>query len=87
MAQHNPQSIPYLVIVMVGIAVGFMIALFILHGGGSHNATDHDTSHKSDASHDHTNNKPSDTTMGHDASPADAKPDEAALDGAAHDPQ
>ena len=88
MAQHNPQSIPYLVIVMAGIVVGFTIALSILHGGGSHKTTDHDTAHKSEASdttHGHANNKPSDEKMGHDGPSADKALDGAALDGAAHD--
>jgi hypothetical protein len=91
MAQHNPQSIPYLVTVLVAIAVCFMIALSILHGGGgdSHKATDHGSAHKSEvseSSHGHTNDKPADTKMGHDASPADTTPDGAALDGEGHSP-
>ncbi len=89
MAQHNPQSIPYLVIVLVAIAVCFMIALSILHGADSHKTTDHGSAHKSeasDSSHGHTNDKPADTKMGHYASPADATPDGAALDGEGHSP-
>jgi hypothetical protein len=87
MAQHNPQSVPYLVIVMVAIAVCFMIALSLLNGGGddAHTTADHESAHKSDASdssHGHTNNKASDTKIGHDGSSADKTPD----GGAGHNP-
>lgn len=44
MAQHNPQSRSYLLIVLAAIVVCFVIAQLILGGGESdtHTATDHD---------------------------------------------
>ena len=47
MAQHNPQSRAYLIIVMAAIVVCFVIAQLILGGGDSetHTAADHDGTH------------------------------------------
>ena len=52
MAQHNPQSRAYLVIVMVAIVVCFVSALFILGhvgGGDKPTANDHDNVPKTQA--------------------------------------
>jgi len=46
MAQHNPQSRAYLLIVLGAIAVGFAIAALFLGGGDSETATGHGTEHK-----------------------------------------
>lgn len=46
MAQHNPQSRAYLLIVLGAIAVGFAIAALFLGGGDSETAADHGAEHK-----------------------------------------
>lgn len=51
MAQHNPQSRGYLLIVLVAIVVCFVIALFVLGGGDdTHTATDQDGGHEAQTS-------------------------------------
>ncbi|ODR98990.1 hypothetical protein AUC68_07505 [Methyloceanibacter methanicus] len=52
MAQHNPQSRSYLLIVLVAIAVCFVIALFVLGGGDSdtHTAADQMGEHEAQSS-------------------------------------
>lgn len=59
MAQHNPQSRTYLVVVLVATVICFVIAQIILSSGhgDSHTATEHDGAHKtetSDGSHKET---------------------------------
>lgn len=52
MAQHNPESRSYLLIVLAAIVVCFVIAQLILGGGDSdtHTATDHDGAPATEAS-------------------------------------
>ena len=52
MAQHNPQSRTYLVVVLVAAVICFVIAQIILSGGhgDSNTATEHDGGHKTEAS-------------------------------------
>lgn len=101
MAQHNPQSRAYLVIVMVAIVVCFVSALFILGhvgGGDKQAAKDHDDAHKTQAAgavHQDSvaaQEKPDrsprgDAAMTDDVSPPDEMVDEPMFDGApAHNP-
>lgn len=96
MAQHNPQSRAYLLIVMVAIVVCFVIALFVLGGGDSetHTATDQKGEHKAQSSKPahkedrSTEDARSAAQMGggaemtDDVSPPDEMIDEPLLDGA-----
>ncbi|MEM7191784.1 MAG: hypothetical protein AAF405_02760 [Pseudomonadota bacterium] len=50
MAQHNPLSRAYFVIVMVAIVICFVIAQIILSGGhGKHAEAGHDHGHKAES--------------------------------------
>jgi len=96
MAQHNPQTRAYLLIVMVAIVVCFVIALFVLGGGDSetHTATDQEGEHKAQSSEPahkedrSTEDARSAAQMGggaemtDDVSPPDEMIDEPLLDGA-----
>ena len=95
MAQHNPQSRAYLIIVMAAIVVCFVIAQLILGGGDSetHTVADHDGTHATEASepgHEEMSkdempprNQTGGVEMGDDLSPPDEMPDETNLDGEA----
>ena len=91
MAQHNPQSRAYLIIVMAAIVVCFVIAQLILGGGDSetHTAADPDdhTTEASAPAHEAMSKEemPPRTQMGgvemgDDVSPPDEMPDETSLD-------
>jgi len=96
MAQHNPRSRSYLLIVMVGIVVCFVIALFVLGGGDSETdtAADQDGEHKAQTSEPgHEDAMPGQDAsseaqmrggagMTDDVSPPDEMVDEPLLDGA-----
>jgi hypothetical protein len=92
MAQHNPQSRAYLIIVMAAIVVCFVIAQLILGGGDSesHKAADHGGTHATEASepgHGEMSkeempprNHAGTMEMGDDAAPPDEMPAETDLD-------
>ncbi|BAQ17353.1 hypothetical protein [Methyloceanibacter caenitepidi] len=93
MAQHNPQSRGYLLIVLAAIVVCFVIAQLILGGGESdtHTATDAAGSHQAEASdpaHEETMSEevPPRMQMGggmdDGVSPPDEMQDDSTLDGA-----
>ncbi len=93
MAQHNPQSRAYLIIVMAAIVVCFVIAQLILGGGDSesHKAADHGGTHATEASEPGHGEMSTEEMpprkhagaieMGDDASPPDEMPDQTDLDG------
>lgn len=101
MAQHNPQSRGYLIIVMAAIVVCFFIAQLILGGGDSdtHTATDHDGGHAMEESekasqpgHEEMTkeeapprNEMGGLEMGDDVSPPDEMPEESNLEQAPED--
>ena len=68
MAQHNPQSRAYLLIVLGGIAVGFAIAALLLGGGDSETATDHGAEHKAQSA-GHAPEVPAEGKSIHEAAP------------------
>jgi len=91
MAQHNPKSRAYLLIVLAAIVVCFMLAKLIL-GGGEHAGSDHAGDHKVEsaqpAQHDTTSAddipprmQMGAPDMGEDVSPPDEMVDEPMLDG------
>lgn len=79
MAQHNPQSRSYLLIVLGAIAVGFTIAVLFLGGGESEKATDGKGEHQAQSA-GAASGESTEGASGHETAPGAPGEDEGMTD-------
>ena len=73
MSQHNPRSRTYLIVVLTATVICFALAKLILGSGHgeSHTATEHDSSHQTEASGVIQNETKSQSLTGDSVTPSD----------------
>ena len=80
MAQHNPQSRAFLLIVLAAIVVGFIIAIWLYGGGESETASEHTIEHATEDKPDAMESAPAAEVPMEGMSTDDTPPDEEPID-------